>query len=49
MPQIILTTKWKFEYIIFRKNIDFRKMSIEYKTCSSNVHTPKRPYPGHAV
>ena len=23
MPQLIYTTKWKFDYIIFRKNIDF--------------------------
>ena len=25
MPQLIHMTKWKFDYIIFRRNIDFKK------------------------
>ena len=50
MPQLIHTTKWTFDYIIFRKKTQFflKKVSIEYKRCSSAAHVPYRAYNGAA-
>ena len=43
MPYLFHTTRWKNDYIVFKK------LSVEFKKCSSSAHVPKRAHNGSAI